>query len=125
MRETANSEKSINRPAQRLFECGICFESYPQNNAITYGCSHAFCAECVSAGLTTSIEGGLIENMSCPETECTVLASEPMIRKLVSQEIYLRYQNLQIKQGVSQMDDVVNIGIEFNFLHKLNHLNAR
>jgi hypothetical protein len=52
------------------------------------------------------------------------LASEPMIKKLVSQEIYLRYQNLQIKQGVSQMDDVVNIGIEFNFLHKLNKLNA-
>jgi hypothetical protein len=63
--------------------------------------------------------------MRCPETECTVLASEPMIRKLVSQEIFLRYQNLQIKQGVSQMDDVVNIGIKFHSLYKLNYLNAR
>lgn len=93
---------------EKTFECGICLDTQPINKGVTYGCSHMYCNDCVDSNLSTSITEGLIDTLSCPFPECKTVASESMIRKIVSEEIFTRYQDLQIKQGVSLMDDVVS-----------------
>jgi hypothetical protein len=90
------------------FDCGICFEKFKSINAISFGCEHQFCGECIADFLSTQISEGIIENFNCPYPKCEAMASETIIEQFVPPPIYERYQKLQIQKGVSAMDDVVS-----------------
>lgn len=89
------------------YECEICFETKSGNNVIDYGCDHKFCTECVTNYMESLIGDGLISCLKCPETECERSADETLIKKLVSEDMFDRYEKLMLKEITKDMDDIV------------------
>jgi len=89
------------------FECVICFETYSLSNSESFGCPHLLCKNCLVEHLSSLIKEGRLDALKCPQPKCDTTASEQMIRQILPQHIVFRYNNLQLKRAVEEMDDIV------------------
>jgi hypothetical protein len=48
-----------------------------------------------------------LDALKCPQPKCDTIASEQMIKQILPQHIVFRYNNLQLKRAVEEMDDIV------------------
>lgn len=89
-------------------DCGICFDIVKEDNMASYGCEHYYCEECVRANIELSVKDGTVELMKCPDTNCDVTASYSLIKRIISPELFQRYEKLMLQIGVGLMPDVVS-----------------
>jgi E3 ubiquitin-protein ligase RNF14 len=89
------------------FECVICFETYSLSNSKSFGCTHLFCKNCLVEHLSVLIKEGRLDALKCPQPKCNTIASEQMIKQILPRNSVDRYNNLQLKRAVEEMDDIV------------------
>ena len=105
LEDEQNYEFSDNEEPESGPFCGVCFEEMIEQ--LSYGCEHKFCLNCITENLTMAINEGSVENMKCPDPGCDVSATEPMVRRLVSEQLFKRYETLLLKAAVSTLEDIV------------------
>ncbi|XP_054152755.1 uncharacterized protein LOC128951533 [Oppia nitens] len=101
-----NNSYSVNDLTK--FECDICADDFPVDSAVSYGCEHRYCEDCVRNTMTVAIDDNRIESLACPATDCTAEATQQLVRRIVGQELYNRYDLLLLKAAVGAMPDVHN-----------------
>ncbi|XP_002667383.2 E3 ubiquitin-protein ligase RNF14-like [Danio rerio] len=91
-----------------VFTCGICFSENLGSKCVLFKeCQHVYCKTCVKEYFEVQIKDGKVQFLSCPEAECTSLATPAQVKLLVSQEDFARYDRLLLQWSLNLMTDVV------------------
>ncbi|KAJ5072679.1 e3 ubiquitin-protein ligase ari5-related [Anaeramoeba ignava] len=72
--------------------CLICFEDIDPKTSFSLRCRHPICLDCWKDYLTTKIKDGNVNNIICPIHQCYELVHEKLIKKIVSTEMFSKYQ---------------------------------
>ncbi|XP_054153192.1 E3 ubiquitin-protein ligase RNF14-like [Oppia nitens] len=99
-----NDSNSVNDLIK--FDCEVCMDQFPVDSAVSYGCEHRYCEDCVRQTLTVAIDDNRIKSLACPATDCTAEATQQLVRRILGDELYNRYDLLLLKSAVGAMDDV-------------------
>ncbi|CAG2169615.1 unnamed protein product, partial [Oppiella nova] len=81
-------------------------DNHPLNGAVECGCGHLFCADCMAGYLSNAISEGNVEGIKCPDQSCQTVAPEALVRYMVSDAVYARYDYLLLVAAVRDMLDV-------------------
>ncbi|RDD37547.1 E3 ubiquitin-protein ligase RNF14 [Trichoplax sp. H2] len=88
--------------------CNICFDEKSGADCVQLQpCQHVHCKDCVSNYITVMIDDGKVNPIACPSQECSSQILPLMIQRLVSNEYYERYEQLQLRSALETMSDVV------------------
>ncbi|TTX06328.1 E3 ubiquitin-protein ligase RNF14 [Bagarius yarrelli] len=92
----------------KLFCCGICF-SEKLGSACTQfkECQHVYCRDCVRKFFQIQIRDGQVHCLTCPEPECTSVATPSQVKLLVGEDEFARYDRLLLQNSLDLMADVV------------------
>lgn len=93
----------------QTFKCQIC--QYSRKGSVCTqltNCRHVFCAECLTTFLDTYITQGYVENVKCPDPNC----SKPeILRKdvipLVGEEMAQRYEHLRRQRELEKDPNII------------------
>jgi len=72
-------------------ECLVCAEEYRASKCTALSCHHTLCNDCWSQYLTTKINEGEVQGLTCAAAGCTVLITETVVQKLVDKTHYEKY----------------------------------
>ena len=86
------------------WECQVCFEVVTEN--ITVPCSHVVCKLCWEEYLKEKINTGNVSKLKCPAYDCSELVPMSMIKTLVPEEIYQKYQKFGLEKFVIGKTDI-------------------
>ncbi|XP_003200050.3 E3 ubiquitin-protein ligase RNF14-like [Danio rerio] len=91
-----------------VFNCGICFTENLGSSFVLFNeCQHVYCKTCVRDYFEIQIKDGKVQFLSCPEAECTSLATPAQVKLLVSQDVFARYDRLLLQWSLNLMTDIV------------------
>eukprot|EP00045_Choanoeca_perplexa_P008035 m.73512 g.73512 ORF g.73512 m.73512 type:complete len:496 (-) comp14330_c0_seq2:46-1533(-) len=88
-------------------ECAICLEDKPGSDCFRLSCQDVFCQACLQAHFTTKIMDGNVQDIGCPNPNCEAQALSHEIQKLVTQELFNRFDDLLLKKTLARMADVI------------------
>ena len=87
------------------FTCNICFSFNTGEDCVVFPCKHINCKSCIRDYFTTLIKEGTVGLLKCPETECQTKVPPNLVREIVSDETYKRYDRLMLDTMVSTLSD--------------------
>lgn len=88
--------------------CDICFDDKSGSDCVQFQpCQHVNCKDCVSNYLMVLIDDGKVNSIVCPSQDCTSQILPLMIERLVDENYYQRYDQLQLRSALDTMADVV------------------
>jgi len=85
-------------------ECQVCFEVVTEE--ITVPCSHIVCKLCWEEYLKEKINSGNVSKLKCPAYDCSELVPMSVIKTLIPEEIYQKYQKFGLDKFVTGMTDI-------------------
>ena len=104
-RSRSATSSSANRS---MTECKVCMDMTAHFECIFLpGCGHAFCDDCVSSLLKHNIQEGTLKDCKCPETDCGQKIQPALVKTIVDEELYARYERLLLDSCLGTMNDVV------------------
>mmetsp|Transcript_27251 Transcript_27251/g.59541 ORF Transcript_27251/g.59541 Transcript_27251/m.59541 type:complete len:579 (-) Transcript_27251:897-2633(-) len=88
--------------------CSICFDDVLGANCVRLrDCRHFTCRKCFSQHCKTLIEDGQVDNIRCTEPSCRAPVAPDVVRIVVSEEEYARWESLLLQRTLDRMEDVV------------------
>ncbi|KAE8748053.1 hypothetical protein FOCC_FOCC005248 [Frankliniella occidentalis] len=103
-----NKEQCEKEFQRNIYQCTICFDDKPGSQCIEFNvCGHIFCCECIGTFFEVNIKDGNIHGLICPEKGCKSEALQSQICKLVSPELFARYDELLLSSALDGMEDIV------------------
>ena len=88
--------------------CEICFE---ERDGIFFHfideCGHKFCVECLLDYCQLNVNEGTVKRLKCPEPKCPATLSPIILRELLSDEDFERWERLLFQQTLDGMADVL------------------
>ena len=91
-----------------MTECKVCMNMTSHFECIFLsGCGHGFCADCVSSLLKHNIQEGTLKDCKCPETDCGQKIQPALVKMIVNEDMYARYERLLLDSCLGTMNDVV------------------
>lgn len=90
------------------YDCEICFQNKMGLHCVRFRpCMHVFCKECVACFFTERLNNVEVRVLGCPASDCKSTASEQMIRSIIGEEEFERYDRILLEKSLGQMSDVV------------------
>uniref|UniRef100_A0A7S0WUX6 RBR-type E3 ubiquitin transferase n=1 Tax=Chlamydomonas leiostraca TaxID=1034604 RepID=A0A7S0WUX6_9CHLO len=90
-----------------VVHCAICFDEQLGAKCVRLGCGHAFCRGCISTYARTQVADGAVENVRCPDTGCRAQVAPEVMRGVLSEEEFERWEVLLLQRTLDKMEDVV------------------
>eukprot|EP00026_Physarum_polycephalum_P006470 Phypoly_transcript_06513.p1 GENE.Phypoly_transcript_06513~~Phypoly_transcript_06513.p1 ORF type:complete len:557 (+),score=99.32 Phypoly_transcript_06513:24-1694(+) len=88
--------------------CGICYMDYPGIQFVHQTtCEHPFCKDCMRQMCQINIQEGSIAEIKCPDKQCRKQVLPQVVRGLVNDETYTRYERLLLDRSLNSMEDVM------------------
>lgn len=88
--------------------CEICFE---EHEGIFFhfleDCGHNFCVECLLDYCQMNVNEGTVKRLKCPQPKCPATISPMILRELLSDEDFERWERLLFQQTLDGMIDVL------------------
>ncbi|KAI9000153.1 hypothetical protein DFJ74DRAFT_459777 [Hyaloraphidium curvatum] len=83
-------------PSPALFECHVCYAaSGPNEPSVRLACGHRFCVDCYRSFVKSIVtEDGQLGKLRCMEVGCKVAVDADVVRALVDDDVWERYQSL-------------------------------
>ncbi|XP_065905673.1 ankyrin repeat and IBR domain-containing protein 1-like [Dysidea avara] len=85
-------------------ECQVCFEVVTEE--ITVPCGHVVCKLCWEEYLKEKINTGNVSKLKCPAYDCSELMPMSIIKTLIPEEIYQKYQKFGLDKFVTGKTDI-------------------
>jgi len=90
-----------------IWECRICFSEYLGTEMVlNNNCGHYFCRQCSTEFLSMHINESSAHAIRCPESGCGEDFPVFLIRLLVSEDHYKRYDRLMLVHALDKMSDL-------------------
>ncbi|CAL8081291.1 unnamed protein product [Orchesella dallaii] len=92
---------------QSSHTCDICFTLKSGQVCLRFRCGHVFCQDCVTSFFTTNIAEGNVDNVKCLAYNCKMRPTPELVKLLVKDELYERYDRILLKRALENMADVI------------------
>lgn len=90
---------------QGVHTCSICFEEKPGKLFLKLDCGHSFCLACLQDQARIHVEEGSLAALRCPNPECQVSYSPHILRTLLPEDGYQRWETLTLQRTLDSMPD--------------------
>eukprot|EP00117_Sycon_ciliatum_P037079 scpid8300/ scgid0717/ E3 ubiquitin-protein ligase RNF14; Androgen receptor-associated protein 54; Protein Triad2; RING finger protein 14 len=93
--------------AQGMQTCQICYDEQPGRDfARVPGCWHHFCRACANEYCRQHVREGTVQQLRCPETECDSCLPLELMRTVLNDEEFGRWERLTLQRTLDTMADV-------------------
>jgi hypothetical protein len=83
------------------------FHVFAGINFIQLPCNHSFCVKCMESYCGIHVKEGSVTTLACPDTSCRAPLPPPVLRCLLAEEGYARWESLALRRTLDTMPDVV------------------
>jgi E3 ubiquitin-protein ligase RNF14 len=77
------------------------------SNFIELPCQHLFCVKCLETLCRMHVKEGSVFQLICPETKCSASIPLYLLKKLLSEEEFERWDRLSLQKALDSMSDIV------------------
>ncbi|KAK7252499.1 hypothetical protein RIF29_36479 [Crotalaria pallida] len=102
-----NNQKHHENFLKELHQCQICFSEYAGTEFLRLPCKHFFCLKCLQTFTQMHVKEGTINNLQCPEAKCTVMIPPGLLKHLLDDNEYERWESMMLEKTLASMSDVV------------------
>ncbi|KAF7011538.1 hypothetical protein CFC21_025831 [Triticum aestivum] len=90
-----------------LHMCLICLTESNGSNFIQLPCQHLFCATCMETFCRIHVKEGTVFQLVCPGTKCNASIPPYLLKNLLREEEFERWDRLLLDKALGSMSDVV------------------
>ncbi|XP_013407485.1 E3 ubiquitin-protein ligase RNF14 isoform X2 [Lingula anatina] len=88
-------------------ECEICFEEKQGFDFFRLSdCKHHFCRECMTGFCQMHVKEGTVQQLRCPNNECKETLPPFIVREVLGEEEYIRWERLLLQRALETLGDV-------------------
>ncbi|XP_037489481.1 E3 ubiquitin-protein ligase RNF14-like [Triticum dicoccoides] len=101
------SKKHYQAFLEDLHMCMICLNQSTGSNFIKLPCQHLFCAKCMETLCRMHVKEGSVFQLVCPHAKCNASIPQHVLKQLLSEEEFERWDRLALEKALDSMADVV------------------
>lgn len=102
-----NEQRHNENFLKELHECSICFSEYAGTEFIRLPCKHFFCLKCLQTFAQIHVKEGAVSNLQCPEAKCAVMIPPGLLKHLLGDRDFERWESMMLEKTLASMSDVV------------------
>ncbi|KAG2574386.1 hypothetical protein PVAP13_7KG317746 [Panicum virgatum] len=102
-----SSKKHYQAFLEDLHMCMICLNQSKGSNFVRLSCQHFFCVKCMKTLCRMHVKEGSVFQLLCPDTKCNASIPPYVLKRLLTEEEFERWDRLVLKKALDSMSDVV------------------
>ncbi|XP_047340531.1 E3 ubiquitin-protein ligase RNF14-like [Impatiens glandulifera] len=102
-----NDDRVLHIFNRNLHDCYICFSQLAGSEFVRLPCQHFFCLKCLKTYASMHVKEGTLSNLICPDTKCKDTIQPGLLKQLLDDGEFERWESLLLYKTLQAMSDVM------------------